>query len=365
MKKILVSLLFCLSFLSIKSFGFPDMIRHGYVNCTACHISPSGGGVLNTYGRSLSKELLSTWSYEKEENILHGLVDTEKVNDWLAIGGDFRGAQVHVNNDQVTRGKFIKMQSGIELGVNLEKFALIGFIGEYRKEEWLANAPRYYGLYRFTDIASLKVGRYLPNFGINIPDHILATRGPLGFGYGAESDGAEVSVLSDNWAWTGSYFLTPQEKSTLNNKGFATTASLVFNAKNKVTLQYYSEKDDIRKKSVYGINGLLGWSEKLYTTVEFDQSSTELNSSTTVTKGNYITHKSGYELTKGFHALILNDYFQSDIDNGATKVYKYGPGIQWYPRPHLDIQLYWTKLQTAQNVEREGDYAWMILHYYL
>ncbi len=39
--------------------GFPEMVRHGYVNCVACHMSPDGGGVLTPYGRSLSKELLS------------------------------------------------------------------------------------------------------------------------------------------------------------------------------------------------------------------------------------------------------------------------------------------------------------------
>jgi hypothetical protein len=354
-----------ITFTSLNLFAFPDMIRHGYVNCTACHISPSGGGVLTPYGRSLSKELLSTWSYEKEENILHGLVDTEKVNDWLAIGGDIRNVQVHVENDLVTRGKFIKMQAGIELGINVEKFALIGFFGEYIKDEWVGNSPRYYGLYRATDTVSLKAGRFIPNFGINFSEHIFATRGYLGFGYGTEKDSVEVSYLSDQWNFTGTYFKTPKEKSSFDNKGYAATASFIFNEKNKITAQHYQEKNDIVKNTITGLNGLLGWNEHFYTTIEYDRLRSEPVVTTPATDGDYFTHKTGYEATKGLHFILLNDYVQTDIKDGSTKDYKYGPGIQWYPRPHLDLQFFWTKQQASLNTAKEGDYAWLVLHYYL
>src|SRR3981189_208148 len=35
--------------------ALPAMIRLGYVNCAACHISPQGGGLLNAYGRSIDE----------------------------------------------------------------------------------------------------------------------------------------------------------------------------------------------------------------------------------------------------------------------------------------------------------------------
>ena len=133
-------------FVSLNVSAFPDMIRHGYTNCTACHMSPSGGGVLNQYGKSLSKEVLSTWGAEGEENFLHGAVDTTAVNDWLVLGGDIRAVQVHQENDLIKRGKFIKMQAGVELGINQPKWAVVGSFGQFNQEEWQPDFTRYYAL---------------------------------------------------------------------------------------------------------------------------------------------------------------------------------------------------------------------------
>jgi len=33
--------------------AYPNMIRLGYAQCSACHVSPQGGGVLNRYGRGI------------------------------------------------------------------------------------------------------------------------------------------------------------------------------------------------------------------------------------------------------------------------------------------------------------------------
>ena len=78
--------------LSPNAFAFVENITHGYVNCTACHVSPAGGGLLNEYGRSLSSELMSTWGWNGAEDPAFGLVKNTKT---ITFGGDFRSIQTY------------------------------------------------------------------------------------------------------------------------------------------------------------------------------------------------------------------------------------------------------------------------------
>ena len=52
-----------LFFLSLAGTGFPgsawaypEMVRHNYPNCTSCHVSPSGGGVLTLVAKEQACE---------------------------------------------------------------------------------------------------------------------------------------------------------------------------------------------------------------------------------------------------------------------------------------------------------------------
>lgn len=51
------------------ALALPTMIRLGYVNCASCHISPQGGGPLNTYGRAIDEaQSLRAAEYRPSEN---------------------------------------------------------------------------------------------------------------------------------------------------------------------------------------------------------------------------------------------------------------------------------------------------------
>lgn len=54
---------------SSAAFALPTMIRLGYSNCAACHISPQGGGPLNAYGRGIDEaQSLRSAEYRPSEN---------------------------------------------------------------------------------------------------------------------------------------------------------------------------------------------------------------------------------------------------------------------------------------------------------
>ncbi|MEQ1666480.1 MAG: hypothetical protein ABL927_14015, partial [Bdellovibrionales bacterium] len=117
-----------LLFYAASSFAFPEMIRHGYVNCTACHISPGGGGALTQYGRKLSRELLSVTSKKaadaKEESSNSKstkpntdnakAADTESAEEEkpepFHFGGEARLLSFYHDNEFETQKRMIPMQ---------------------------------------------------------------------------------------------------------------------------------------------------------------------------------------------------------------------------------------------------------------
>lgn len=84
----------------------PMFLSKQYPRCTTCHFSPTGGGLLTDYGRSLSHNELSTTGGQpaannanlaltKEAQFLYGaLGDTM---DKLHLGIDVRPARVQVS----------------------------------------------------------------------------------------------------------------------------------------------------------------------------------------------------------------------------------------------------------------------------
>jgi hypothetical protein len=115
-----------------KAEAFPELIRHGYVNCVSCHISPSGGGLINDYGRSFSREGLSTFSRPGEEGVLHGLIGREQLPKWLTVGGDARGAQVHHENEFVREGRFYTMQADLEAAAKVKNLTIALSAGRFQ-----------------------------------------------------------------------------------------------------------------------------------------------------------------------------------------------------------------------------------------
>ena len=367
-------------------FAFPEMIRHGYTNCIACHISPSGGGVLNSYGKNLSAELLSTWSSKGEEGFLHGAVDTSAVDKWLALGGDYRGVDLQEKNTRVdtgvesTNSQWINMQVGLEAGIIQPFWSLVAYFGQYNTSDpdnlnqIEPYMNRYYLLLKPTDELIFKVGRFQPNFGINVAEHFYSTRvnigmGILSFRSGAptieDKNTAELFWINENYNDSVSLYKIVDNLTVTHDKGGTVNVSRVFQDKFKIGIQYLRETNDIQAKNIFGITSAFGWSDKWVTLAEADRfyikpSDMTLSAPTT---GVAMFQRTSYELFKGFNLAFVNDYYQGDMSDGTTIEYKYGPGIMWYPRPHFDFELFYNKEQNAQFT-KPGDYAYLMTHYY-
>jgi hypothetical protein len=125
-----VLLLFLLP--SAPAHAYPWMIRHGYTNCSACHVDPSGWGLLTEYGRAQAQISLPTlWGKKPEDveptpGIAYGLVP---LPSWLDVGLSLRGSVLSVTTSQGTTWRDILMIADLRAGVTAGPFLASVSIG--------------------------------------------------------------------------------------------------------------------------------------------------------------------------------------------------------------------------------------------
>lgn len=359
--KNLILLFIGVIFFAPKAHAYPEMIRHNYPNCIACHESPSGGGLLTNYGRTISHSALSTWGGEKEARPFYGAFDNQYTKNWLNIGGDLRGLQLHTNSKQAMTGRFIRMQTGLEAAVKFWNFKIVSFFGKQEEGHMVrGESIRHYLMYQPTDEITMRVGRFIPNFGLNVPEHTLPTRRNLGFDQGNERDQFEFMWNGEklNASMSASQTVTTDKRKT-QEKAFATQWNYTIYDSFRLGANLWLGREEHKSRQIYGLNAVLGFTEKLYYMSEFD-----IQNNFDKKKGLFHFSKFGYEFTKGLHAIALEEYRKSDFKNDKSTLKSVGLGFQWYPRPHIDLEAIWNKRQVLQQSKDYNDYAYLMTHYY-
>jgi hypothetical protein len=185
----------------------PMFLSKQYTRCTACHYSPSGGGLLTPYGRLLSHRELSTTGGNGaapaagdeddprgEQSFLYGALGDSL--DPVHLGLDLRPSHLRVG--------FPGGHQGMNLLMNFD------LIGAVQKNGWTAYAsagrePPAHGkdarfisyehwiAYQRDEGLGIRAGRFLPAYGIRFADHTAFTRTYLDFDHDDQVYGVEVS----------------------------------------------------------------------------------------------------------------------------------------------------------------------------
>ncbi len=319
------------------AFGFPEMTRHGYPNCTTCHMSPNGGGVLTPYGRQLSQELLSRWSGEDEGKFLNGII---QLPTWLNLGGDLRAIQLYYNTPRYKDTKFILMQADVEPAITLDRVSVVGTIGRqeptsYNKSGGTIFSRRHYINFRPTDELSFRAGRFQTAYGINSADHMITTKRGLSWDEGSETYNVEGSYLGE----TFDAFLT----GNFGRPGVGVRSSVHLNEKFKLGASYFGWTSE----HLAGPYAILGFSPNFFVLAELDY---QIKNSI----GEFLNYlRVDYEVTRGLHAYVTQEY--------SSSVEAYGIGLQFFPRPHFELQAYYQLQRTLSLAHM----AWLHFHYYL
>ncbi len=175
------------------ALALPTMIRLGYPTCGSCHISPQGGGLLNSYGRGIDEaQSLRAGEYKP-------VSDPRALNLWGRVTQDVRT----VIQDQETWAPDkpgahlfrprLMYRNVTELGKGFRVSALVSAetehlprpAREYDPASSAASVVLGTALvhYRLGGVAEIAAGRDLLPTGINIPDQGIAIKARNRLGY--------------------------------------------------------------------------------------------------------------------------------------------------------------------------------------
>ena len=355
-----------------SAFAVPEMARFGYFSCTACHVSPAGGGALTPYGRALSAERLSTWSAKDEEKPLNGVAGD--LPDWLIVGGDARFAQVHVETAGHRDGRFIRMQKDLDVGVALPHVTIVGAGGPYGEssahpeDEGKASWRQYFiklDAATKDSAVALRAGRFFPRFGLNIPEHTSNIRAGLGFDQGKENENAEATWSTESNELALTRMVGIPKNSIDGSKETGWTADWAYSlfGKHRIGASALSGELNDDKRVAYGLHGVFALNEKWFWMTEADrqrkipkagQGHDEL----------YLFNRLGFEPVQGVVPFLLSEVTEPNARDATTRTDLWGLGTQWYPRPHIDFE----GLAGATLIHANYTFvatAYFIAHYYL
>ena len=327
----------------------PMFLSKQYPACSSCHYSPTGGGLLTDYGRSLSHVELSTFRaadpeeaerLDGEQAFLFGALG-DSAGD-LRLGIALRPSHLEFRFSGVSSDRNLLMQADLQAAYRrggLTAYASVGrqvegsdaSLGSY--EHWLG--------YQVENGFGVRAGRFLPAYGVHFADHTSFNRDGLELGtddqvYGVEvsrtgerslvqvsvSPGRAESLLDDDG--TGAFFSSARVQLDLSPRAVL-VGSAAFRA-----------ASDVRPRSglaglalgVAPVSGLSVWSQ-------LDASMTEgpLRQTAWI-----FVNETAYEVYPGIWARISPQY-RGDDGSGAGDIGRLVLGASWLPRTHWNVNL--------------------------
>jgi hypothetical protein len=348
--------------------AYPDLVKAGYFRCVSCHASPGGSDLLTSYGRTISREMLSTWGSEGSEKPLHGFADTP---DWLMVGGHIRSVQTYLDNEYVTKGTFFPMQGEVGAGVSYGPVTVAASVGveggrEDREKRGDVISPWHYLIYNPYEELRVRVGKFTPYYGHVSVHHIDKPRSEFGFGPGSEKVAAEFSFSTET---LGFYLTGFQNRPELEVKddGVSFTAEAFLNDQHRLGLNYRLSETETAHKRLMGLHGQYSQSETFWVPAQIDIEDTETQNAHGIISKFVGWVRPTYQVTKGVNVYAIYQNVRPDWSEPTLTQWNAGLGSQIFPIPHLDftIQLVHEEVTLVEDETDKAIVGWFTLHYYL
>ena len=358
-------------------FAVPEVARYGHNSCTSCHVSPSGAGVLTNYGRMFSAEKLSTWSVSGEENLLHGLMPA---SERFLVGGDLRWVYDKSLRDGRSEDRFWRMQSDVDFVLHVGDAWLQASFGtkpagprdDMKKHGRLLSRNYAVRYDLFDERLLIRGGLFMPKFGLMTADHTTYTRLSASLTPEDEQTQFEVTYQDDEFEASAAILFDREvtTKTERPKKGLNLVIAKMLGSKNRVTFGLLKTEQDNNSNSRNVFSSVMSavWTltNGLFSMFEISRTNDQVLSDgkKIVSDSAAVFYSLNYEAIKGLSPFARYELWNTQLGVSSRKITRFGPGFNWYPRPHFQAELRQFTTMTEASGSKSKNSAELILHYY-
>lgn len=177
--------------------AYPQFTLSRQTTCSACHVSPAGGGILDGMGAITAED---DTTFGGDGGFLEGKIT---LPDWLKVGGDFRAAAGASDNGGGLGGSLFPMQTEVYAAITQGAFTGYATLGMtainedepaeaiQTREHWVMWRPNLEGAY-------VRAGRFMPVYGLRLAEHPFYVRRYGGAPLYGETYGVSAGWVSDS-----------------------------------------------------------------------------------------------------------------------------------------------------------------------
>jgi hypothetical protein len=338
------------------------------MKCQSCHVDPSGGGMRQAFGAQYGREELPVpeWSEGLETEDV-----TTFLTNALGVGADFRtlymvrqipdstGTSAHSENS------FWQMQGDLYLNFRITKKVAL-----YLKKG-LYSGFEAFGLLRVLPLnGHVKVGKFIPNYGLKMDDHTTFIRTWTGFSPATgrpELTGVEAGVSPGPAQITAGVFnATDAFGGGDSRKAFLGRAEGLFSLGKEVSLSvganvFRRETQDGGTQTLYGSFGAFSAGDLTFLG-EVDMIRSTVASKTV--SGVVGFGEVDYMITPGVDLKAMYDFYDPDLDLKSGSVSRYSFGFEFFPLSGVEVRpLYRIVVEDPRDV-KDNEFH-VLFHVYL
>lgn len=349
-------------FLADSALALPRFSSREGWKCQSCHVNPSGGGMRQAGGVKFGREELPvpTWSDELKLDDF-----STQLNDFISIGADVRTLFFYKQDSVLNQNAFFQMQGDVYLNFRLAKKVNVYF------DQGLYSGFEVFGILNVLPANGfVKVGKFIPNYGLKVDDHRTYIREYTGLS--AETGapfftGAEVGVSPGPATITAGVFNAADSRgaATGNSKAALGRAEGIFELSDDWNM---SLGGNVLYKDTQGGNntflgGFASFSSEDFTLMgEGDLLRKEVAGVTT--DGFVVYGEADYMVTQGFDLKFIYDYYDSDLDLKTGALSRYSFGFEFFPISGVEVRPLYRIIKEDPN-DISNDEMHLIVHFYL